>query len=55
MSSSSSSSSTVGVEMGVGDVVSAWTEKGVLCGRGDISMSSVTPAGDDEGSGGVVT
>lgn len=38
----SSSSSTVGVVIGVGEVTSmSWFEKGVLCGSGDTSMVSI--------------
>lgn len=48
-----SSSSSTGVEMGVGDDTSTYSEYAALCGRGEISMCSVKP-GDDEGSGGVV-
>lgn len=44
-----------GVEPGVGDCISTWAKKGVLCGRGDSSMYSTTGAGEDEGRGGVVT
>lgn len=53
--SSSWSSSMVGVEIGVGVVTSICVQKGVLCGRGETSMSSVVGPGDDEGRGGVVT
>jgi len=38
--SSSSSSFREGVEIGVGDVISTWLQKGALCGRGDISIVS---------------
>lgn len=48
-------SSSVGVEPGVGDVTSNCTQNADLCGRGDTSMCSIIGAGDDEGSGGVVT
>ncbi len=44
--------------MGVGDVISICVEaNGVLCGRGDTSISSVRGAGpgEEEGKGGVVT
>lgn len=53
--SSSWSSSMVGVNIGVGDATSTCMQKGILCGRGDTSMSSVVGPGDDEGRGGVVT
>jgi hypothetical protein len=34
--------------------ISADNEKGILCGRGEISMQSIAGAGEDEGNGGVV-
>jgi hypothetical protein len=53
--SSMMSSSSAGVEIGVGDVTSNCVEKGVLWGRGETSMSSVRGAGDEDGKGGVLT
>lgn len=44
------------VTVGVGDA--SWIRvatKGALCGKGDISMESFPGAGEEEGSGGVVT
>lgn len=50
-----SSSSVVGVDPGVGDVISIWVMKGSLCGRGETSIISFMAAGEDSGIGGVVT
>lgn len=47
-------SSSLGVDTGVGDVISICVKKGALCGKGETSMSSVRGAGGDEGRGGVV-
>lgn len=53
---SSSETEDEGVDMGVGEVTSMIAEQnGILCGKGDISMSSVKGAGEDGGKGGVVT
>ena len=44
------------VTLGVGDTT--WTlvaANGALCGNGEISMGSFAGAGEEEGSGGVVT
>lgn len=42
---------------GVGDcnTISTAGLKGILCGRGEISIESLVGAGDDDGTGGVVT
>jgi hypothetical protein len=44
----------VSSEPGVGDGRSTWAVKGILCGKGDISIMSTHP-GDEAGRGGVVT
>lgn len=51
----SSLSMSTGVERGVGEVTSIWLQKGALCGRGDMSISSLSWPGEDDGRGGVVT
>lgn len=51
----SSSSCSLGVESGVGDVTSICEQKGALCGSGEMSIISLSWPGEDEGSGGVVT
>lgn len=48
-------SSLPDTELGVGEAASDCSEKGILCGSGESSMCSVKGAGEDEGSGGVVT
>lgn len=52
---SSIMSSSPIMELGVGEADSDGRENGVLCGSGESSMYSVNGAGEDEGSGGVVT
>lgn len=46
--------SSVNVSIGVGSTCVS-TTKGVLCGRGDMSIDSYRGPGEEEGGGGVVT
>lgn len=48
-------SSSPKTELGVGEAAADCSRKGALCGSGESSMCSVNGAGEDEGSGGVVT
>lgn len=47
--------SSPGVDVGVGEQARIILQEGVLCGRGETSMCSSIGAGEDGGSGGVVT
>ncbi len=52
---SSIMSSSPDEQLGVGEADCDCNENGVLCGSGESSMYSIKGAGEDEGSGGVVT